>query len=158
MIQRIQSIYLLAGALLFFFMINNPLAEIVSAEQELIIQLNYLEIESATPAADGEFEKQSVWPLTVLLIVIMVLELITIFLFKKRTLQMRFCMFNILLMFGLVAMIYYYTKFAPIGIERADSVLLWPIVVPFISIILTYLALKAIQKDDALVKSWERLR
>jgi hypothetical protein len=67
-------------------------------------------------------------------------------------------MFNILLMFGLVGMIFYYAKYAPIGVERAESVLLWPIVVPLISVILTYLALKRIQKDDALVKSYERLR
>lgn len=158
MIQRIQSIYLLAAALLFFFMLNNPLAEIVSTEKDMIAELTYLRIEAVTSPPDVEFTSQSVWPLTALLISIMVLEIIAIFLYKRRTLQMRLCLFNIFLMFGLVAMIYYYAKYAPVGIERADSVLLWPIVVPFISIILTYLALKAIQKDDALVKSWERLR
>ena len=158
MLQRIQTIYLLAAALLFFFMINNPLAELVSADKELIVELNYLQVEAVNQPPDSDFKPLSVWPLTALLISIMVLEIITIFLYKKRTLQMRFCLFNIFLMFGLVAMIYYYVKFAPVGIERADSVLLWPIVVPFVSIILTYLALKAIQKDDALVKSWERLR
>ncbi len=154
MIQRIQSIYLLAATLLFFFMLNNPLAEIVSTEN-MIIELNYLQTEAVTP---DDYEPHSVWPLTVLIISIMVLGIIAIFLYKKRVLQMRFCLFNIFLMFGLVAMIYYYAKLAPIGIERAETVFLWPIVVPFISIILTYLALKSIQKDDALVKSWERLR
>ncbi|MFW5644306.1 MAG: DUF4293 domain-containing protein [Bacteroidota bacterium] len=157
MLQRIQTIYLLAAALLFFFMINNSLAELVS-EEDVIVELNYLQFEALSPPQGSEFRSQSVWPLSVLLIAIMVIEVVIIFLYKKRVLQMRLCMFNILLMFGLVAMIYYYAKFAPIGINRADSVLLWPIVVPFISIILTYLAMKAIQKDDALVKSWERLR
>jgi UDP-N-acetylmuramyl pentapeptide phosphotransferase/UDP-N-acetylglucosamine-1-phosphate transferase len=136
-------------------MLNNPLAEIVSTEQDMIVQLNYLQMEAIT---DGQYEPQSVWPLTVLLVSIMLIGIVDIFLYKKRTLQMRICLFNIFLMFGLVAMIYYYARYAPVGVDRADSVLLWPIVIPFISIILTYLALKAIQKDDALVKSWERLR
>lgn len=154
MIQRIQSIYLLAASFLLFFLINNPLAEIITVDDNLL-ELNYLKLQAASPEI---FEPLSVWPLTTLLITIIVLGIVTIFLYKKRTLQMRMCMFNILLMFGLVGMIYYYSKFAPINMERADSVLLWPIVVPFISIILTYLALKSIQKDDALVKSYERLR
>lgn len=154
MLQRIQTIYLLAASLLFFFLFNSPLAEIITTEDNLL-QLNYLLLEAENPEI---FEPLSVWPLTSLLITVMVIGIVNIFLYKKRTLQMRVCMFNILLMFGLVGMIYYYTRFAPIGVERAESVLLWPIVVPFISIILTYLALKAIQKDDALVKSYERLR
>lgn len=154
MIQRIQSIYLLAASMLFFFLLNSPLAEIITVDDN-ILQLNYLTLEAASPEI---FEPLLVWPLTVLLFTIMVLGIVNIFLFKRRTLQMRLCMFNILLMFGLEGMIYYYVKFAPIGVERADSVFLWPIVVPFISIILTYLALKSIQKDDALVKSYERLR
>jgi hypothetical protein len=154
MIQRIQTIYLLAASFLFFFLLNNPLAEIITIEDKLL-ELNYLKLEAANPEV---FTSISVWPLTTLLVTIMVLGIVTVFLYKRRTLQMRFCMFNILLMFGLVGMIYYYAKFAPIDAERAESVLLWPIVVPFISIILTYLALKSIQKDDALVKSYERLR
>ena len=71
---------------------------------------------------------------------------------------MRICMFNILLMFGLVGLIWFYTKYTMNKYDGIDSVFLWPIVVPFISIILTYLALKGIQKDDALVKSYERIR
>jgi hypothetical protein len=71
---------------------------------------------------------------------------------------MRICMFNIFLMLGLVALIWFYTKFTVDGLEGNQVVFLRPIVVPFISSVLTYLALKSIQKDDALVKSYERIR
>jgi hypothetical protein len=154
MIQRIQTIYLLAASLLFFFMLNGPLAQIVTSN-DLLLELNYLKLE---PSVSESFEPIAVWPLTALLFSVMTLGIVAIFFFKKRTIQMRLCMFNILLMFGLVGMVYYYAKFAPINFERDESVIQWPIVVPFISIILTYLAIKAIQKDEALVKSWERLR
>jgi len=155
MIQRIQSIYLLAASMLFFFLLTSPLAEIIT-ENERILELNYLTIENADTSEPDILV--TVWPLTALIAVVMVLGIINIFLYKKRTLQMRLCMFNILLMLGLAGMIYFFARFAPIGIERAGAVIGWPIVIPLISMILTYLALKAIQKDDALVKSYERLR
>lgn len=154
MIQRIQSIYLLSASLMFFFMINNPIAQIIT-EDDGMLELNYLFIQADQP---DTFYPVIVWPLSMLLFTVIALGIFSIFLFKKRTLQMRLCMFNILLMFGLIAMVYYYAKFAPIGIVRSDVLFLWPIVVPFISAILAYLALKAIQKDDARVKAWERLR
>jgi hypothetical protein len=155
MIQRIQSVFLLAASLLFFFLLYYPIAEIVTAEQELIV-MNFLRFEAVNPSAG--FESFDILPLTILLFTIMLLGIITIFLYKKRTMQMRFCMFNILLMFGLVGLIYYYSKIAPMGVEREESIILWPVVVPFISAILTFLAMKAIQKDDALIKSLDRLR
>ena len=154
MIQRIQSVFLLASSLLFFLMINNPLAQIVT-EEGLLLELNYMHLQADQTEP---FTPISVWPLSILLFTVMILGVVTIFLFKKRTLQMRLCMFNILLIFGLIGMIYFYAKFARIGVERTETLLLWPIVIPFISAVLSYLALKAIQKDDAVVKSWERLR
>lgn len=154
MIQRIQSIYLLSSSLLLFFLLNGTLGEIIT-ENQLILHLDYAKIASVT---ESSFSALSVWPLTALIFGVMGLGLITIFLYKKRTLQMRFCMFTILLTLGIPAMIYYYTKLAPLGLERSDSIIQLPVVVPFISSILSYLALKAIQKDDALVKSYERLR
>jgi peptidoglycan/LPS O-acetylase OafA/YrhL len=154
MIQRIQSLYLLIATGLFFIMLGNPIAQIQLADNTFLT-FNHNEI-----FAEGNpsFNPVSTWQVSVLIAVIMLIGVIDIFLFRKRTLQMRLCVFNILLMFGLVGLIYFYTKYAVHKFDAVNSVFLWPIVVPFISIILTYLALKGIQKDDALVKSYDRLR
>ncbi len=154
MLQRIQSLYLLAATSLFFFMINNPLSRI-SVSEELILEMNAFKLDAILGTG---FEPVIVWPFTALLFVVMGLGVAAIFLYKKRSLQMRLCMFNIFLMLGLVALIWFYTKFTVEGLEGDQVVFLRPIVVPFISSILTYLALKSIQKDDAIVKSYERIR
>lgn len=154
MLQRIQTVYLLAATLLYFFMINHPVSRITVSE-ELILEMDVLKID----AVIGEgFTPVSVWPFTALLIIVMALGVTALVLYKKRTLQMRICMFNIFLMLGLVALIWFYTKFTVDGLEGDQTLFLWPIVVPFISAILTYLAMKAIQKDDAIIKSYERIR
>ncbi len=154
MIQRIQSVYLLLATGLFFFMLTNPLAQIqLPGDVFLLFHHNQI-----TAVASDTFQPVPTWPVTVLIVVVMLVGLVNIFLYKHRTLQMRLCVFNILLMFGLVGLIYFYTKYTLHKFDGVRSVFLWPIVVPFISIILTYLALKGVQKDDAIVKSYERIR
>ncbi len=154
MIQRIQSVYLFLATSLYFIMLTSPLAQI-QLPHDIFLLFHHNQI----TALGGEtFQPVSVWPVTILIVAIMLTGLVDIFLFKKRTLQMRLCVFNILLMFGLVGLIYFYTKYTINRFDGVNWVFLWPIVVPFISIILTYLALKGIQKDDALVKSYERIR
>ena len=152
--QRIQTAYVLISSLLFLLLLNNPVARLIISE-DLTLRMDVFFISADQNAA---FEEFSVWPVATLTISIIAIGLLSIFLFKKRTLQMRLCVFNIILMFGLVGLIYFYIKITVSELNGIDRVFLWPIVIPFISIILTYLALKAIQKDDALVKSYERLR
>ena len=154
MLQRIQSVYLFISSLLLLLLLNNPVARLVISE-DLILNLNVFTIAAGQNA---DFEAFNVWPLAILAVTVFIIGLITIFLYKKRTTQMRLCVFNIILMFGLVGLIFFYTKMTVKELDGMSSVFLWPIVIPFISIILTYLALKAIQRDDALVKSYERLR
>ncbi len=153
MLQRIQTLYLLAAVSLFTLMLTNPLARIITDEG--IYEMGYLEIH---PLNETLNEVIKVWPVTILIFAIMALGLATILLYRKRTLQIRMCMFNILLMLGLVGLIYFFSRFTQADLNASNSVLLWPIVVPPVSAVFTFLAMKAIQKDDALVKSYDRLR
>ena len=152
--QRIQTAYLLISSLLFLLLLNNPVARLIISE-DLTLRMDVFFISAYQNAF---FEEFSVSPVATLTISIIAIGLLSIKKKKKRTLQMRLCVFNIILMFGLVGLIYFYIKITVSELNGIDRVFLWPIVIPFISIILTYLALKAIQKDDALVKSYERLR
>lgn len=154
MLQRIQSLYLLAATSLLMVLFQHPVSRITISD-ELILEMNALRIQ-VIPGTLAE--RISVWPFTALLSAIILISIISIFSFKNRTRQMRFCMFNMFLMLGLVGLIWFYTKYTLNDLSGRQTFYLWPIVIPFISAIFTYLALKAIQKDDALIKSYERLR
>ncbi len=154
MIQRIQSVYLFVAAMLFLLLFSNPIAKL-QIDESLLLELYHNKIIAVNQA---DFDPITTWPLTILTSVIIIINLVTIYLYRKRALQMRLCIFNILLMFGLVGLIWFFVKYTMSNMSGIDSVFLWPIVVPFISIVLTYLAIKGIQKDDALVKSYDRIR
>jgi peptidoglycan/LPS O-acetylase OafA/YrhL len=154
MIQRIQTIYLVIAAFLLALLYSNPISEIMISDN-LYLTLWHNKITSLDKEA---FAQQSIWSLTILLSVILLIEAVLIFAYKKRQLQIRLCIFNILLMFGLVGLIYFYTKYTLSSLNGIKSLFLWPIVCPMIAIILNYLALKAIQKDEKLVRSYERIR
>ncbi len=95
--------------------------------------------------------------LAILLTIATVIPFITIFLYKKRLLQIRLCGINIALQLGSTGMIYF------LGTQLIDEltgVLSYKIMTafPIVALILTFLALKAIGKDIALLKSMDRIR
>lgn len=154
MIQRIQSVFLFLAAIILLIMISSPIAQL-SVREDLILNLNFFEIRAIT----GEnFEPVSAWPVATLVFLSMILSFIALFSYKNRIRQFRISVFNIFLLFGLEGLIYFFTKFTLSDMEGVSSVFLWPVVVPFISIILIYLAIKAIQKDEALIKAYDRIR
>jgi len=154
MIQRIQTIYLAVATFLMVLLFSNPLAEIVINDNLYLTQWHH----KIVSVNKDLFATLNTWPVTALLSVIVLIELITVFLYKNRQLQIRLCIYNSLLMIGLVGLIYFFTKSTQISLDGQKSVLLWPIVCPLISIILNILALKAIQKDEKLVRSYDRIR
>jgi hypothetical protein len=154
MIQRIQTVYLLTATFLLILLFSNPIAEIIVSES-LYLTLWHYKIVSVN---DTFFTPMSTWPITVLLSIIIVIEVFTVFLYKRRQIQIRLCIFGLLLMFGLVGLIYFFTKYTLSSLDGMRSVFLWPIVCPMIAIILNYLALKSIQKDEKLVRSYDRIR
>ena len=97
-----------------------------------------------------------------LLILSTILSLVTILFYKKRKLQVRIINFNMLVILGaLFSMFYIYPKFIfAKNAVLAGTVLDFNFVI-LISLITAaglYLAKRAILKDEAIVKSTERLR
>jgi hypothetical protein len=86
-----------------------------------------------------------------------VISFVTVFLFKKRKLQLLFCKINALLLLvllgGQILIFQYFTRSLSADVSYGPAVLM-----PIIGLILSFLAIKAIKKDDALVKSWDRIR
>jgi hypothetical protein len=100
---------------------------------------------------------EKIIPLSVIISLIPVLSLITIFFFKKRTIQLWLSKVLIGLVFTLILVSFVYsyliiTKYSGQFIPGIK------IVLPLFLLILSILALRGIRKDDQLVKSYDRLR
>jgi len=137
MIQRIQSIYLLISFILITLMLFLPLVII----DEMVINAS---------------NKQTL-AVTILVSLIALISLVTIFLYKKRNLQVRLCIYNMLLMVAVEGLLYYYVYKIT---KELDAIVQYQFaaILPLIALILTYLALRAIRRDDAIVKSLDRIR
>ena len=88
-------------------------------------------------------------------LLIFVLNLIIIFMYRNRLLQLRLCMYNMILLAGLTSVV----LFVLYGIKNASSVSFsLPAVFPIIAIILHYLAFRGIRRDELRVQSVNHLR
>ena len=155
MIQRAQSVYLLSVSVLMIFMIVLPVAEIAIKGGEILIYHNYGLKSYSAENAKIIF---STFPVTILTCVIALISFINIFLYNNRNLQMRFCIYNMILLIGLVVLIYFYYTLMRKRLDILNHTFKIAIVFPIISAILTLLSLKGIRRDEALVRSCERLR
>jgi hypothetical protein len=134
MIQRIQTVYLLGSLLLSVLMLQYPFY--ISGTIEI--------------GASNFF-------LFLMTILLAILHLPAIFLFKKRQLQKVFC-YMLIMDLALYILI-------SLFITRAETELWFDISnlrigasFPVASILLSYLAIRVINKDEALIKSMDRFR
>jgi len=151
MIQRVQTIYLILAEILLAAMFFLPLAQLITPEGKSFV-LNWNGILSS----DGQLVLNA-YPLAILLAAILILNIVIIFLFKNRVLQMRICIYNILLMVGSLVMIWFYSYQA--GKEfQVEKFFKIPALFPIMAAFLTFLAFRAIRKDELLIKSIDRIR
>jgi len=88
-------------------------------------------------------------------ILICILNLLIIFMYKSRLLQIRLCIYNILFLAGMMGVIF----FIVYNIELNPSISFrLPIVFPVVAVILHYLAFRGIRKDELMVQALSRLR
>lgn len=149
MIQRIQTVYLLIVAILMVLMMSFPAGAFYTDTN--VYEMTNL----ALVDADG-VSNYAPWALFAILLVIAVLSLVTIFIYRKRMLQIRLTLFNIILLVGyyVTAGVFILFSFKDLGNFTPS----WTLCLPAVSIILDWLAIRAIGKDEMLVKAYERLR
>ncbi len=154
MIQRIQTVFLVIAVILLVFMFVFPFAEYIRLTDQVLFSL-YLK--GLFETTSTKFKEFSMVPLLILHVLCLILSFVTIFYFKKRVLQIRLCVGNAILLLGLQGLTYYYAKIAQdyIGASLSFSLVF---IFPLISAILVFLALRAIARDEALVRSLDRLR
>ena len=153
MLQRIQTVYLLVIVALMAAMLFLPLA--VIQEGDLFYTLDATGLN--TMAAEPELVYPT-WGLFGLTAIISLIALVTIFLFKKRILQIRLCIFNALLILGFYGLFAFFALTIKNQIDVVSLSLKLALSFPFICLILDYLAIRNIGADEALVRSLERLR
>ena len=153
MIQRIQSLYLLLSAVFYF---NYWYYGMKWFEKGFLI---LSDIFAHVEGKDGIFFMISYLPLF-----IVVICLISIFLFRNRVIQYKFSIqaFRVSLFMCLFTVFYFYNTLEDL-IEMMPSktlefFLYAAILNPFICSFLIYKAAKSIKKDDELVSSLDRIR
>jgi hypothetical protein len=146
MIQRIQSLWLLLAAVLSF----------VSLQTSFFSGIKPL-TEDAAGLPEPPYVQltgMSNWMLLSATIAMALIALISIFLFKNRTIQLRVALVGLLLSVGLIFLYYKETRAFLPGKGTLDLTALVVMVVPF----MFFLAIRGIYKDEHLVKSVNRLR
>ena len=161
MIQRIQTLYLLLvvilGTLLCIF---SPVEFLLPGATDYV----------SLHALDK-------WPLAVMSIAIPLLALVTIGMYKRRLLQVRLNIMNVVLCLGYYALLALYVAYIVKGYEPLDAVncqlstvncqlstvncewylTMWS-AIPLVNVVLTMMATRCILKDEALVRAADRLR
>ena len=151
MIQRIQTLFLLAVVFLSSFMLTGDLIQLTT-DGVALISISFPGMKNQA----GEVV-QRLWPMSVILALVPLLALIALFLYKKRPLQMRLTMLVLLLSLGTLILGAFYVLMFD---RKIDVNIIWKVKVlfPFISAILAWLAYRAILKDELRVRSYDRLR
>ena len=147
MIQRIQTVYIIISAILLSLLFLIPFAEI--AKDGLVYLFDFKGI-----SVDGAL-KENGYAISVLICIIIVLHGIAILSYKNRIRQIRLMVFSILLMLGLFGMFFFFTYYTFTDAQVSFKI---SVIFPVIAIILDYLAIRAIGKDEALIRSIDRIR
>ncbi len=147
MIQRIQTVYILIAEMLIASLFFLKFADL-SVNSELYTFTIKGIFNGETMIFDG-------LPIMIFIGLITLLHLVIILMYKKRVLQIRITVFTIILLMGLTGLFFYFIYSGFTDVKVAFKV---PMAFPVIAIILDYLAIRAIGKDEALVRSLDRIR
>ncbi len=138
MLQRIQSVFLTLALVLQGLIFVFPFAKVADAQGN----------ETLLTCAD--------FPLILFQLLTFTFTLVTIFFYKNRKRQILFCNINIWLLIAYVLVLYWQAY----GLSQAAAAMQFKLgmIIPWLAAILIYLAKRGIAKDEALVKSLDRLR
>jgi hypothetical protein len=162
MIQRIQSIYLFLIVICQGLLFATALATFSSYETSFNLSLmGFYKLSSA-----GQEMLINSYALMAVNIVLILFSLFVIFSFKNRKKQIKLAAFNILLICGFIVLMFYSFDNAKSFLDRsfnnqgAELSTTYGIgmILPLLSLVFNFLAIKGIRKDEELVRSADRIR
>ena len=156
MIQRPQTLYFLAIAVLALMMIFSDISFFTIEEQDGALAVS-VEYDETKITADEQNETMDNQEMVYSLAVIAALALFGLFSFKKRPLQVSLTSFNFLAILILIALMYYYS-FSKDYIDGMDGELTFSALLPVALLFFNFLALRGIRRDINLIRSMDRFR
>lgn len=161
MLQRVQTIYMLAGVIAILMLFLFPLATFQITEATF--ELTAFGLTSLTPEVPLDLMQ---WSLFGVLLVMLLLPLVAIFLYKKHKLQLRLLIFTAVLDALFYALYYFFVIptcedlcLAQSAMSKLDSSSgFLPAIMPVVSIFCCIMAIKGVLYDMALLSSADRLR
>lgn len=171
MIQRIQTLYLLVAAALCLACLCLPIGRFVSDGGDLVGTLYNLwlhqpsQLGDTLQVADAPVLAQDAagthsfapWALFAVLLLTTIGLLFSIFIYRTRLVQSRLVMFCCILLLGWYLIYVAFAYLLGQQYEASFTPTVWA-AFPAVACILAYLAFRAILKDEALVRSLDRLR
>ena len=154
MIQRIQTLYLLVISALMAVTLFARLAWFAGDAGEFGLYAFGLK------TSEGVVAQSSLY-MGVLLALACALPLVTIFLFRRRLLQLRLCVVEMVLLLGSVIMegVYYFLSWRVFSDLTFHTQGFRPaIALPLVCLLFAYLAARAIFRDELLVRAADRIR
>lgn len=161
MLQRIQTVYMLASVVAILMMHFFWLASITTPEA--VFEINSLGLQCQTPGMESA--GQMMWELLILLLVMVALPLVTIFMYNHRKLQLR------MLIYTAILDLCYYGLFFWDANRMAEGVIAMNngsavelnfnyimLAMPAVSVFALVMAMRGVVYDIALLKSLDRLR
>ena len=148
MIQRIQTILLLLVAILCVVYIFIPVFKVSEGENSILSKITDIKL---------FINKSYLLIGTIWISLIGFLTIVTIFLFKKRALQIKFCWLNSIVSAGLQAFLIY-RFFEAKSIDDTSTFLMPGFFFPILFLVLLVVSQNKIRKDEKLVRSLDRLR
>ncbi len=160
MIQRVQTIYMLASVIAILTMHFFWLASF--AIPEATFELNSLGLVSATKGFETD---KMVWELFIVLLLMVALPLINIFLYKHRKAQLRILIYTAVLNLLYYGLFFwecsrckdYVATLSQSGVAEVNYNIMM-LVMPALSIFCLIMAARGVIYDIALLKGLERLR
>ena len=162
MIQRRQTIFMFLSAIISALLFFMPLISF-NANGE-VMRFTIFGIEN--PIDTLTLSQSYTWPLIVLTILMTLAPLVTIFLYKKRELQVRLCHLNMLVNIIFIGLVFIYYESDVMSVIFAvendiyslDVAYFIGMAFPLVNLVLEILAIRGIKKDIELLKSIDRLR
>mgnify|MGYP002869123878 CR=1 FL=1 len=156
-ISRIQTLYLLLSIVALALSAVFPIAKFYGDFSYILKIFTFKSMSDMIPDPEKFIFNL---PIVIIWAAIIIMNLITIFLFNKRRTQMNLLSISIGLVLAMIALIFFY--YSP-NIEKHYNVVTEynkcaGIYMPLISFVCMILAYRNIRKDDKLVKSLDRIR
>ncbi len=164
MIQRIQTVYLALVAVLSILGLCLPLGQFLNGAAVVASFNSWMFSPEVTSkaVATADFHDFAPVALGIVLSIVIVLTMVAVMLFRFRMRQLRLVIFTTILLVGYVLycafLIWHYMDNLSSVVDGVTFRLCVAGVLPVLSVILNCLAIHGIRKDEALVRSLDRLR